>query len=948
MKPILTFLLVVFTTLTGLAQVVTFDIPFPTPDQEITLIFDATQGSRGLENCGCDVYLHTGVTPVGGNNWQYVQGDWGKAIQRLKMSRVDDNRYEFKLVIRDYYNLPSGLEVEKLSFVFRNADGSRSGRNADGSDIFVDIFDANAPLLTRLTQPYETALIAEPGAEINILGYASKPSTIRLEENGELITQTSAGATQLAFSYSPTAQAGTLAIDFIAREDATGLEDTSSFLLNIIPLPTVLDPPAGTQLGLTREADGSFTCMLEAPGKENVILIESGSNFVPRIEGLMNKSTDGRFFWINYQPDTSQNWFMYQYLVDGTLKVADPFSVTVLDPGHDLFIPSAVNDEFPIYPAEGTGIISFVPVEEEPYDWQMESFTPPAAEDLLIYELHIRDFLATHSFKTLIDTLGYLERLGINAIELMPISEFEGNDSWGYNPSFQMALDKYYGSPHDFKRFVDEAHRRGMAVILDVVLNHVFSQSPLAQLYWDPIQFRPSLENPWLNVVAKHPFNVGYDVNHQSLATKRWVERVNRYWMEEYHIDGYRFDLSKGFTQVNNADDVAGWSRYDASRIALWKEIGAQLWDINPEAILILEHFADNAEERELANEGFLLWGNLNYNYNEGTMGYTTQNKSDLSWGVYQRRNWSQPHLVSYMESHDEERLMFKNRQYGNSAGSYNTRLSGTALDRMELAHTFFWTIPGPKMIWQFGELGYDLSINYCISNGSINEGCRTGRKPIRWYYQNSPDRVDLLNYISDLIWLRRNYPAPFRVANFSYNLSGPVKSLVLNSEDLDVVATGNFSVTTRSVSVTFPAQGTWYDYVGGDSLKVNDVNHTFSLEAGEFGLWLNENIKRPSQKDQVTSTRYLSAELTALKVFPNPVWHDEVLSVNWDMSIDNAVLAVRLTNTMGQTIVHQSIPKGDQQVDMRIPSCSPGLYWVSLYNVSGQLLGSTPIKISK
>jgi len=119
-------------------------------------------------------------------------------------------------------------------------------------------------------------------------------------------------------------------------------------------------------------------------------------------------------------------------------------------------------------------------------------------------------------------------------------------------------------------------------------------------------------------------------------------------------------------------------------------------------------HFADDSEEQVLANYGMLLWGNSNYNYNEATMGYHENGKSDFSWGYYGKRSWSQPHLVTYMESHDEERLMFKNLQYGNGAGAYSVKDPATALNRIKLAGAFFLTLPGPKMLWQFGELGYD------------------------------------------------------------------------------------------------------------------------------------------------------------------------------------------------------------------------------------------------
>ena len=104
------------------------------------------------------------------------------------------------------------------------------------------------------------------------------------------------------------------------------------------------------------------------------------------------------------------------------------------------------------------------------YNWQNTNFTAPENKNLLIYELLVRDFVQKRNYQTLIDTLGYLDKLGINAIELMPPGEFENNESWGYNPSFHMALDKYYGTPEKFKEFVDSCHGRGIAVIVDMVL----------------------------------------------------------------------------------------------------------------------------------------------------------------------------------------------------------------------------------------------------------------------------------------------------------------------------------------------------------------------------------------------------------------------------------------------------------------------------------------------
>ena len=146
-----------------------------------------------------------------------------------------------------------------------------------------------------------------------------------------------------------------------------------------------------------------------------------------------------------------------------------------------------------------------------------------------------------------------------------------------------------------------------------------------------------------------------------------------------------------------------------------------------------------------------MLWGNANNNYNEATMGYLPD--SNFSYGYYGStaqggRGWNSPNLVTYMESHDEERLMYKNLTFGNSYGTYNVRDLNTALARMELATAFFIPVPGPKMLWQFGELGYDKSIFIC-SNGTVptpygNDQCKLSAKPAVWPYYQDPNRRQL------------------------------------------------------------------------------------------------------------------------------------------------------------------------------------------------------------
>jgi hypothetical protein len=198
------------------------------------------------------------------------------------------------------------------------------------------------------------------------------------------------------------------------------------------------------------------------------------------------------------------------------------------------------------------------------------------------------------------------------------------------------------------------------------------------------------------------------------------------------------------------------------------------------------------------------------------------------------------------MESHDEERLMFKNLTYGNSSGNYNIKDIRVALNRMKLAGAFFFTIPGPKMIWQFGELAYDSSINFC-QNGTISGNCRTDPKPIRWGYFNDPERRNLYNVVGSLNRLRNNttYSSLFTSNNISYNLSGYVKTMVVTQGSIGMVVMGNFDVATQTASVNFPFPGVWYNYLNPGTI-IASGSQSFSLAPGEYRVYINQFVPLP------------------------------------------------------------------------------------------------------
>src|SRR5690606_1671016 len=151
--------------------------------------------------------------------------------------------------------------------------------------------------------------------------------------------------------------------------------------------------------------------------------------------------------------------------------------------------------------------------------------------------------------------------------------------------------------------------------------------NPFVLMYFDFAAGIPSAENPWFNQNATHPFNVFFDMNHESTYTQQYLDSVTHYWINEYHFDVYRFDLSKGFTQKDAGGDVNAWGQYDPSRINILKRMADKIWLHSPDAYVILEHFADNTEEKELAayradeGKGMLLWGNLNGAYSQNVMG---------------------------------------------------------------------------------------------------------------------------------------------------------------------------------------------------------------------------------------------------------------------------------------------------------------------------------------
>lgn len=830
------------------AQVVTTSPTFPRADQPVTITVDVTGTSLdkyAWDNTNNPVYIWTWIKKAGSADVDAPTNvnPATSAQDAAKCARISTNpdKYQITFTPTTFFNKPAAdIPMIGLKLKTRNWNDNKQ-TDVDKFISFVQGYDV------VFAEPTQSSFFKNTNDQFKIVVNASQSSSLVLKINGNIVKSESA-VTSLTYNHSVTETSGNTTV---TCEATAGTQTKNISFSYTIRTPTVIQArPAGIVDGINYSTDHTkATLCLWAPGKSSIYAVGDFSNWAILADYQMKK--DGERFWIELTGLTPGTEHAYQYLVEESIRMADPYADKILDTD-DQFIPTATYPNLKPFPEKAKSDkwyfnrASVLQTGQTPYVWQTTNFQKPAKEKLVIYELLIRDFFDTgkKNYQSLIDTIRYFKRLGINAIELMPITEFNGNDSWGYNPTFMFAPDKFYGTKNKLKEFIDKCHANGIAVILDIVMNQQDLPNSYVMMDFDFNTFKPTANNKWFNVDAKHPFNVFFDMNHESLYTKKYLDTVNYYWLKEYKVDGFRYDLSKGFTQVNSGSNVNGWSSYDASRIALLKRMYDKIKTHSPDAYIILEHFAANIEEKELSDYGMMLWANHTHAYQQSAMGYSTE--SDFSSIFYKNRGWTVAYNIGYMESHDEERIMFKNLTFGNASGSYTTKSLTTALQRVKAAATLFYTVPGPKMLWQFGELGYDVS---------IEQGGRTGAKPVLWSYYSQPDRKSLFDFTADLIKLRQAYPIFNTTDATVVGGTSNVKQVILKGtpytitptspNQMNVHAVANFDVLPTTQAITFLHTGKWYDYITGLEYDITTTATPISLAPGAYYLFTDVPLKQ-------------------------------------------------------------------------------------------------------
>jgi len=475
----------------------------------------------------------------------------------------------------------------------------------------------------------------------------------------------------------------------------------------------------------------------------------------------------------------SKSWF---FEPDEWVDVVDPYATDIDDASQNGIVRIK----------EGERIV-------DTYVWQHDDHPLPTDHELVIYELHVGDFSGGEddphergNYANVIEKLDYLTDLGINAIELMPVKEYPGDHSWGYNPRYFFATESSYGSSADLKHLIDECHGRGIRVIMDGIYNHSESSSPLTQIdhdYWyyhDP----KDPDNNW-----GPEFNYEhYDDNLDTFPARRFVGDNVQFWISEYHIDGIRYDAAR---QIDNYDFMH-WIVGETKQVAGSKPF-----------CNIAEHIPETPDLVGLEGPMDACWHESFYHTVLAHICGDSFNLEELKNVLDGKRQGflGNTDVVNFCTNHDHNHLMAE-------LGDRNI-LDEAAFKRVKLGMVLLFTAMGVPMLWMGEEFGEykpktieSAKIDWTLLSNDLNQG--------------------LFAYCKGLIALRRDNPAvqTENIDFFHEDLDSKVLAYARwNDEGSRVVVVANFSDQFLAGYQVphFPANGTWHEWTGNYDLEAGD-----------------------------------------------------------------------------------------------------------------------------
>lgn len=485
---------------------------------------------------------------------------------------------------------------------------------------------------------------------------------------------------------------------------------------------------------------------------------------------------------------------------------------------------------------EVTNSVGHGVIVDSKFDWQADDFKTPSFNELVIYELHVGTFNSPEgkvgTLASAIEKLPYLRDLGINAVELMPLAEFAGDYSWGYNPAHPFSVETAYGGPDELKLFIREAHRHGIAVIIDVVYNH-FGPSDLDLWQFDGWHENDKggiyFYNDWRSKTPWGDTRPDYGRGE----VRQYIYDNAMMWLEEYRADGLRYDMT---LYIRSVDGNEATALSEGFSLAQWinRDVAARF----PGKITIAEDLQNNrllTEHESMGGANFSSQWDAKFVHpiREQLIIVDDQYRSmnAVREAVEFKYNLDVFQRVIYTESHDE---VANGKQRVVSEIDPSQSPNRYAIKRSTLGASLMFTTPGIPMLMQGQEF--------------LQDKWFSDTRQIDW--RRSEQYASIVQMYRDLIALRRN-----RNAN-SAGLSGQHIRVIQVDEQHkilvmhrwkesgpgdDVVVALKFSEgSIQDYRIGFPCGGNWFVRFNGDarlySSSFDDTSAT-QIVAEESGL---------------------------------------------------------------------------------------------------------------
>lgn len=571
--------------------------------------------------------------------------------------------------------------------------------------------------------------------------------------------------------------------------------------------PSLTHNTVDTKLAVQR-TDNPITFALLAPYNEGVQILGSFTDWQPQD---MQPAGDG---WWHADFELADGEYEYRFRVKSKSRFALDQWVEVGDPAATRVNP--LNQEASVVTVrDGKRIV-------DDYVWQNDDKPLPPDADLVLYEMHVGGFgwspgndqLGT--FDAVRAKLDYLQDLGVNAIELMPVHEFPMDYSWGYNPRYHFAIEAAYGTTSDFKRLVDECHGRGIRVILDVVFNHGENEHPLTKIDYDYWFYHDNPDPEGVRFGPKFDYT-HFDEHRGSYPAREYARAAALFLQQEYHLDGFRFDAT---ALINNFDFLR------ELRDALKANSGGK------PVVLIAEHLPPDPAVTGLEGPLDAAWhfafhdqihANILGREFKGRIPYdmdATLAALDARRGGYH----SSVNVVNFATSHDESYAI---ADLG-AAGVFDE----PAFRRAKNAATLVLTAPGMPMLEMGEEFGE-------YSPTSIDD------VKLHWELLGTPLAQDLHRYYKGLITLRKTNPALRHADNIEFLYQNPERQVLAfkrwdDNGSVVVVVVNLHDAFAGEVEIpNLPANGTWHEWIHNYDINVEGNTLRDQLAESEIKIYL-------------------------------------------------------------------------------------------------------------